>query len=176
MRIILIVVTASMFMNGACQNKIDDLSYIWENKGTTPFGLKTSIIEFYNDSIRVVNFPHNQAGLLTFESGKCLTARNTNDVTCTITKSVVFSMNTGQVISFCEGFSRTLKVIDVQLDSCKIKQPELQEANKGGLIEGFHSDFLTYGRISSETAKKNREWAYSLGNFTNIDERVDCRF
>lgn len=172
------VIAAFILTKGSSQGKIenlDGLSYTWESEDAASFGLKSSTIEFYNDSIKIIKIPEDVAGLLSFESGTCRASENDDGFMCVIDKAVVFSMNIGRVISYCEDSMRTIEVINVKRDSITIRLPELAEVNMDEPYRHLPSQYV-YLRTITSNSDTNRKWINFLETFDNKDKRVNCRF
>ena len=95
----MLVMCLTFCWNANAQNGIDGETFYWEDKNNDfDFGPKKSILQFKNDTIYIIDFPMDPAGMLNYSFGTFQANKESNEINCKIKKSVTFSINIGQVV------------------------------------------------------------------------------
>jgi len=128
--------------------------FYWEDKNNDFLNFpQKSIIEFKNDTIFIIDFPLDPAGMLRYSYGSFKIDEESHEIKCKIKKSVVFSMNIGQVVNFTKE-SKTIINLSI--------------SGKGDLIRKHRKDGLKLSSDGKWISTGSAFMKYSLYDPSNL--------
>jgi hypothetical protein len=157
--------------------KTNDLTYYYWEDSNNDFtsSPKKSIIEFRNDTLRIIDFPLDIAGMLQYSIGTYETHKITKEKYCKIKKHITFSMNIGQVIGYikdCETIMNLSILENGQIT--REKKIDASQLNEKGKWVSTGNAVMNYRKVEMNEIPIRYEWTHALENYNNEEKLKPC--
>lgn len=155
----------------------NELSYYYWDDSNNEFLMspKKSIIEFRNDTVRIIDFPMDEGPILHYSIGSYETNKINNEKYCKIDKHITFSMNIGQVIGYtkdCETIMNLLILENGQIT--REKKNVTVNLNENGTQVSTGNTVMKYRKVKMNEIPIRFEWTYTLENYNNEEKLKPC--
>ena len=158
------------------QNTNELTYYYWEDSNNDfAMSPKKSIIEFRNDTLRIIDFPIDIAGMLQYNIATYETHKITKEKYCKINKHITFSMNIGQVAAYskdCETIVNLLILENGQIT--REKKLDTSKLNTDGKWVSTGNTIMKYRKVDMNEIPIKYEWTRALENYNNKEKLIPC--
>ena len=171
-----ILINLLAFMKSDIQNANEVTFYYWEDSNNDfTMSPKKSIIEFRNDTLRIIDFPMDVGPTLQYSIGTYETNKITKEKYCKIAKHITFSMNIGQVTGYtknCETMMNLLILENGQITREKKSATFILNAN--GILVTTGNAIMKYRKVEMNEIPIRYEWTRALENYNNEVKLKPC--
>ena len=171
-----ILINLLAFMKSDIQNANEVTFYYWEDSNNDfLMSPKKSIIEFRNDTLRIIDFPMDKAGMLQYNIGTYETHKITKEKYFKIKKHITFSMNIGQVIGYskdCETIMNLQILENGQIT--REKNIDTSKLNRDGKWVSTGNTVMKYRKVEMNEIPIRYEWTHALENYNNEEKLKPC--
>lgn len=158
--------------------KTNEITYYYWEDSNNDFAMspKISIIEFRNDTLRIIDFPMDIAGMLQYSIGTYETHTITNEKYCKIKKHITFSMNIGQVIGYTKDCETIMKLSIMENGQItREKKIDTIKLNANGKWVSSGNTIMKYRKVEMNEIPINYKWAHTLENYNNKEKLYPCK-
>lgn len=164
--LILIIGFISCLNNNATNSKEARIYYFEDTKNEFIMSPKKSIIELKNDSIYIIDFPMDRAGMLNYSLGTFKESAKSMKMTYEIQKSVTFSMNIGQVVWYTENCNNQSQIeISDKGELVREKRKDALQMNANGEWVSYENVIMNYKIIKPNDLKIQYNWVHMLDKY-----------
>jgi hypothetical protein len=171
-----ILINLLAILKSDIQNANEVTYYYWEDSNNDfLMSPKNSIIEFRNDTLRIIDFPMDVGPTLQYSIGTYETNKITKEKYCKIAKHITFSMNIGQVTGYtknCETMMNLLILENGQIT--REKKSETFNLNANGILVTTGNAIMKYRKVEMNEIPIRYEWTRALENYNNEEKLIPC--
>lgn len=180
--LLLLLLLSTFLINGQNANQrenIDGLYFVWESE--RPIEIlnwsKYSIIHFDSDTVRIIDYPLDPAGMLNYKVGTYVSSDSTGEIICSINKNYTISLNIGQIVwgtKKCKT-EKILTIKDDQKISMEVSRyrNKVNEDNTEERVKELETRL--YVQINKDELKHKVEWLKVFEQYKRHPKIQKCR-
>jgi len=173
---IFVIGLTSCLNNNTTNSKEARIYYFEDTKNEFIMSPKKSIIELKNDSIYIIDFPMDPAGMLNYSLGTFKESVKSSQITFEIQKSVTFSMNIGQVVRYTENCKTQSQIeISEKGELVREKRKDAFQINAKGDWVSYENVCMNYKIIKPKDLTIQYNWVHMLDKYTNSEKLNNCK-
>ncbi len=174
--LILIIGFISCLNNNTTNSKEVRIYYFEDTKNEFIMSPKKSIIELKNDSIYIIDFPKDPAGMLNYSLGTFKESVKSLQIRFEIQKSVTFSMNIGQVVGYTENCKTQSQIeISEKGELVREKRKDALQMNAKGDWVSYENVSMNYKIIKPNDLKIQYNWVHMLDKYKHSEKLNNCK-
>lgn len=168
----MLVIFLLFCLNANSQNIFDGEVYYWEDENNEFVSPKKSILQFKKDTIYIIDFPMDPAGMLTYSLGIYQTNQESKEIRYEIKKSVTFSMNIGQVVWYSTGCQTNFYLS--KLANGELIREQRKDAVKIGDLVSTEKVIMNYEQVDLANIPISFNWTHMLKKYENDKKLKIC--
>ena len=180
--LLLLLLISTFLIRGQNFNQnegIDGKYFVWESE--SELGLygwsKYSVVYFDSDTVRIIDFPDDPAGMLGYKVGTYFLSDSPEDVMCSINKNYTISLNIGQIV-WGTRKCKTEKILTIEKNQ-KISMEVSRYRNKiskDNTVERVKElETRLYVQINKDELKHKVEWLKVFEQYKRHPKIQKCR-
>ena len=176
MKLLVLVIGLFLVQSLGCdRTKLKNKSFFCEDQHVE-LGIRSSVIELGTDSIRIIDFPYSEIGIMKYQIGEWIIDQKKRRIKCIIVKSFQYSTNTGHTLSYRERCNNYFVMrYDDEMNIYRGEDPRKNIKKKYWRNEGHKtSDTMKYIIKEEEEIPVLYQWVKGLDGYKNIDKLINC--